>query len=87
MVNPYWMEGNKENRSKCQILAEAQVEHIPEQEVAYWNSFIHKYLRPLNEDKEEKKRISQGLLELRNQATRLNRRVNLRKSSLNLSKI
>jgi hypothetical protein len=69
MLNPYWMEDNKENRNKCRILVEARKEAIDEKEVLYWNSFIEKYLKPLNEDKEEKKRISEGLLELRNQGT------------------
>jgi chitin synthase len=70
MLNPYWMENNPENRNKCRLLAEAKTDAIPEPEVAYWNSFIDKYLRPLNEDKEEQKRISQGLLELRNQGSK-----------------
>jgi chitin synthase len=75
MVNPYWMEDNRENRSKCRILVEARREDIDAKEVRYWNSFIEKYLTPLNEDKEEKKRISQGLLELRNQANNLQKTI------------
>jgi len=63
------MENNEENWGKCRILAEAKTDAIPAEEVDYWNKFIDKYLRPLNEDKEEQKRISQGLLELRNQAS------------------
>ena len=71
MVNPYWMEANGENRTKCRILADCLQEDIEAKEIRYWNSFIEKYLLPLNEDKEEKKRISEGLLELRNQGTQV----------------
>jgi len=40
---------------------------IPPHEIKFWKDFIEKYLAPLYEDKEEKKRISEGLKDLRNQ--------------------
>ena len=67
MVNPYWLENNKENNEKCPLLMKANKKVINAVELSFWNSFIEKYLKPLNEDKEEKKRISEGLKDLRNQ--------------------
>lgn len=67
MVNPYWLENNKENNEKCPLLMKAKKQVINPVELSFWNSFIEQYLKPLNEDKEEKKRISEGLKDLRNQ--------------------
>ena len=67
MKNPYWLEDNEENRRKCPLLLKGTRQLIPPHEIKFWKDFIEKYLAPLYEDKEEKKRISEGLKDLRNQ--------------------
>lgn len=67
MKNPYWLENNEENRQKCPLLMKAKRQVISQHEINFWEDFIAKYLAPLYEDKEEKKRISEGLKDLRNQ--------------------
>ena len=66
MKNPYWMEDNEENRKKCQLLVDAKRKNIPPKEISFWNDMIKQYLLPLDENKEEKKKISAGLKELKN---------------------
>ena len=67
MVNPYWLENNDENSQKCPLLLKGYRKKLPEKEVEYWFTFIGQYLAPLIENKEEKKKISEGLKDLRNQ--------------------
>ena len=66
MKNPYWMEDNEENRKKCQLLLDAKRKDIKPTEIKFWVDMIKEYLLPLDENKEEKKKISEGLKELKN---------------------
>ena len=63
---PYWMERNEENLRKCEILAKAKQVYIHEEEESFWKDMIDKYLKPLDEDKDQKKRVEEGLRELKN---------------------
>ena len=63
---PYWMERNEENLRKCEILAKAKQVYIHEEEESFWRDMIDKYLKPLDEDKDQKKRVEEGLRELKN---------------------
>ena len=62
----YWMERNDENLRKCQILAEAKQVYLQDEEATFWKVMIDKYLKPLDEDKDQKKRVEEGLKELKN---------------------
>jgi len=66
MKNPYWMEDNEENRKKSNLLVNAKTKEIKPNEINFWKDMIKEYLLPLDEDKEEKKKISEGLKELKN---------------------
>ena len=63
---PYWMEDNEENSRKCEILAKAKQVHIQREEANFWTNMIEKYLKPLDEDKDQKKRNEEDLRELKN---------------------
>jgi len=64
--NPYWIQNHPENKKKCPLLVKAKEKKIKEKEVQFWKDMINEYLKPLDEDKEEKKKISEGLRELKN---------------------
>jgi len=66
MKNPYWIENNKENEEKCPLLAKAKEVKIDPTEVKFWNDMIEQYLKPLYEDKDAKKKVKDGLKELKN---------------------
>ena len=63
---PYWMEKNEENLRKCEILAKAKQINLQPDEADFWKDMIAKYLKPLDEDKDQKKRVEEGLRELKN---------------------
>jgi len=63
---PYWIENNEENREKCPLLAEAKEERIDALETKFWKDMIEQYLKPLYEDKDAKKKVKEGLKELKN---------------------
>jgi len=66
MKNPYWIENNEENAEKCPLLAKAKEVKIDPTEVKFWNDMIEQYLKPLYEDKDAKKKVKDGLKELKN---------------------
>ena len=55
--NPYWIEANEENRDKCPLLVQAPRVDIDPTELKFWNDMIAKYLKPLYENKDEKKKV------------------------------
>ena len=60
--NPYWIEDNKENREKCPLLVQARRERIGEREINFWTSMIEKYLKPLYENKDDKKKVTCNII-------------------------
>ena len=59
--NPYWIEDNKENREKCPLLVQARRERIEEREIRFWADMIEKYLKPLYENKDDKKKVTYSI--------------------------
>ena len=57
-MNPYWIEDNAENREKCPLLVKGTRQIIDPTEIKFWYDLIDKYLKPLYENKEEKKKVS-----------------------------
>ncbi|CAG7824713.1 unnamed protein product [Allacma fusca] len=58
LMNPYWIEDKDLKKGPVDFLSKA--------ETTFWKKFIKKYLLPLNEDREKKKKIQGELLDLRN---------------------
>ncbi|XP_021206755.2 chitin synthase chs-2 isoform X2 [Bombyx mandarina] len=57
LINPYWIEDPG--------LKKGEVDFLSPPEVQFWKDLIDKYLYPIDEDKDEKARISRDLKELR----------------------
>jgi len=49
MKNPYWIEDSD--------TGEGEVEFLSEKEIDFWHGFIHKYLLPLDDDKNEREKV------------------------------
>jgi len=60
LINPYWMEDER--------LGDGPTESLPKSEINFFNGLIEKYLYPLIENTSEKKKIADGLIELRNRS-------------------
>jgi len=60
LKNPLWIEDK--------TLRKGKVEYLPPNEIIFWQDLISQYLWPLDENKEEKKRIADELADLRNQS-------------------
>ena len=60
--NPYWIEDNHENREKCPLLVQARREKIGEREINFWTDMIAKYLKPLYENKDDKKKVRNNII-------------------------
>ncbi|KAK7872105.1 hypothetical protein R5R35_005181 [Gryllus longicercus] len=56
-VNPYWIEDRD--------LRKGEVDYISSAERQFWEDLLEKYLHPIDENKEEKARISKALKDLR----------------------
>ena len=59
--NPYWIE-------QLDQVGTGPRKNLRQRELRFWNEMIHKYLTPLEKDKEKEKQAAAGLKELRNQA-------------------
>ena len=67
MANPYWIdEFEDENKRKCKVLTKATRLHMDKNEINFWEDMIEKYLKPLDENKEQKKKAQEELRELKN---------------------
>jgi chitin synthase len=58
LQNPFWIEDKDLRKGPVDFLSKA--------ETNFWTEFIKKYLLPLSEDREKKKKIEAELLDLRN---------------------
>jgi len=65
--DPYWLEKNEENKNKCSQLLKNMPRNLDQNEKKFWVGLIEEYLKPLDENKEEKKRVQEDLKELKNQ--------------------
>ena len=65
--DPYWLEHNEENKQKVPLLLVNTPRPLEPQEKRFWVNFIEEYLKPLDENKEEKKRVQEELKDLKNQ--------------------
>ncbi|UYV62604.1 chs1 [Cordylochernes scorpioides] len=54
----YWLDDK--------ALSQCKVEYLEDNEVSFWNGLIEKYLFPLDQDKEQERRVAVELKELRN---------------------
>lgn len=59
LINPLWIEDKA---------LKGPMTHLSENEMQFWKDMLDKYLHPIDENKEEKARISAELKELRNKA-------------------
>ena len=67
MINPYWMdESEDENTRKCKALVKAERLKMDPHEITFWEEMIEKYLKPLDENKDQKKKATLELKELKN---------------------
>ena len=67
MINPYWMdESEDENIRKCKALVKAERLKMDPHEITFWEEMIEKYLKPLDENKDQKKKATLELKELKN---------------------
>nr|AAL38051.2 chitin synthase [Manduca sexta] len=57
LINPYWIEDPD--------LKRGEVDFLSPPEIQFWKDLLDKYLYPIDEDKDEKARISRDLKELR----------------------
>lgn len=58
LKNPFWIEDKD--------LKDGEVLFLTEQETAFWEGLIDKYLKPLDQDKEHQARVARDLKDLRN---------------------
>lgn len=58
LYNPYWID--------LKYLGKSDVYYLNTKEMTFWQGLIDKYLHPLNKDEVEEKRISNDLIDLRN---------------------
>ena len=65
--DPYWIDEEvDENVRKCKTLTKAKRLYMDQEESTFWRDMIDKYLKPLDEDKEQKKKAQEDLKELKN---------------------
>ncbi|EEB10859.1 chitin synthase, putative [Pediculus humanus corporis] len=60
LMNPYWIEDK--------ALKKGEVDFLPQAEIKFWQELLEKYLYPIDEDKDEKAKISRELKDLRDRS-------------------
>lgn len=58
LLNPYWIEDKK--------LRGGEIAYLHPQELAFWKELIDKYLYPIDQDKNQERKVAADLIELRN---------------------
>ena len=51
------------------LYADKNLQSISDEETRFWKKIIRKYLKPLEEDADEKKKVEEDLIDLRNRVS------------------